>query len=293
VTTTVYCLVLARFMQDVIQRDTCPRISDGAMQTGPVNTGGDIAELFVGRKQTIGELLNPKRSPIVVPDWQRHFSWEVLEVQCLWLDLLAFANHHKGASLDQREYSLGSLLLAEHEGSYVLLDGQNRLATATILLSVIRDYAFRRCDTTALRIQQEYISVVDEANGRPRYTLTLNRSDRDFFRRWIQDLPKPDQLFHEPQVDSHQRIWQARNLLVEQLEQQCSLRGHGKQAMDWLVRVRKTLTHHVVVRTALTVWTPSMQMPRGRHPHRPSASETATCGQKAAEDGVSAVVRAS
>lgn len=267
-----------------------PRQSDA---DGAPNTGGDVAGLFVGRRQTIGELLSTKKPPIVVPDWQRHFTWGALEVQCLWLDLLAFANRGHGAETDRHEYQLGAVLLAEHEGSHVLLDGQNRLATATILLSVIRDFASRRCDTTAARIQQEYISVVDEATGQTRYKLTLNRSDLDFFRRRIQDRPKPDQPFHEPQVDSHQRIWQARNLLVERFEQQCQLRGHGKQALDWLVRVKRVLTHHVAVETSLSVWTPSMQMPTGRHPYRPSVPEPAACGLKVEEIDTPAAVQAS
>jgi uncharacterized protein with ParB-like and HNH nuclease domain len=51
-----------------------------------------------------------------------------------------FSTHSiQGTTLSAREYFLGSIVLVTSGGSNLLLDGQRRLATATILLSVLRE----------------------------------------------------------------------------------------------------------------------------------------------------------
>jgi uncharacterized protein with ParB-like and HNH nuclease domain len=88
-------------------------------------------DTFQPEKRALGQLLSSTSPPIRAPDFQRDFSWED--------DLIAFGgNDPTTAKLTGREYFLGAILV--NNGSYhLLLDGQQRLATTTILLSALRD----------------------------------------------------------------------------------------------------------------------------------------------------------
>lgn len=222
----------------------------------------DTSRLYSGNKQTIGGLFNRTHHLIVVPEWQRGFSWGDIEIECLWLDLLAFANRHDGASLDSHEYSLGSVVLARHANSDILLDGQHRLAFATILLAAVRDLLYRYSADAAADIQRKYVCGSESGAGLSGYKLTLNRVDRDFFRREIQDWPKVESHQHELRTESHRLIRRARTLLSDRLDTQCGYRGNGRQAFAWVLGLSKVLVDHVSVEALTSAWTSTIRLPR-------------------------------
>src|SRR3989344_7076453 len=93
--------------------------------------------LFMGTgfelgKQVIGVILTSQK-PYVVPPYQRDYSWDKDEVEALWKDLIN--------CMGQKIYFLGSMVFKNEEGDdcITVIDGQQRLATLTILLSSIRD----------------------------------------------------------------------------------------------------------------------------------------------------------
>ena len=95
---------------------------------------------FTGDRRTINQILSVSSPPIEVPYWQRNFSWGPEEIETFWSDLIAFSEMFPDKTIDSQEYFLGSIVLVNTLPTYQILDGQQRLATATILLSVIRDY---------------------------------------------------------------------------------------------------------------------------------------------------------
>ena len=42
------------------------------------------------RKEAIGQLLSLTNPSIVVPDWQRNYSWRAEQTDAFWFDLLKF-----------------------------------------------------------------------------------------------------------------------------------------------------------------------------------------------------------
>lgn len=227
----------------------------------------ELAEQSPGRKQTLGELLSTTFPPLAVPEWQRSFSWSDTKIRCLWLDLAAFSERYEGLGFQKREYSLGSVAVAHYDRTQVLLDGQHRLATATILLSVIRDYLAWQGDPTAADIQHNYICGFDEVTTSACYKLTMNRVDRDFFRREIQDVARHERPIPEPQVESHRLLWKARTLLADIFEAECVKRNHGMQAAEWAKRLLDASLKHTTVSVLETFWRTSFRMP-GARPHR-------------------------
>ncbi|MBC7347304.1 MAG: DUF262 domain-containing protein, partial [Clostridia bacterium] len=92
-------------------------------------------------------------------------------------------------------YFLGSIVLAkeEHKPEAEVIDGQQRLATLVILLSVIRSLSTD--EDYARAIEQRLYEPADAIMGTPnRYRLTLRPQDQDFFRRYIQDRGGLDEL---------------------------------------------------------------------------------------------------
>lgn len=73
-----------------------------------------------------------------VPKYQRDYSWtSSLELNELWNDIIT-------AYRDQKEYFMGTLLLAKQEKEnecYDIVDGQQRTVSFMLLLAVVQDYS--------------------------------------------------------------------------------------------------------------------------------------------------------
>src|SRR6266540_5064764 len=161
-------------------------------------------------RQTIGSLLSTTSPRIEVPEWQRSYSWTREEIEAFWQDLLAFEARYPERNIISEEYFLGSIVLVTGGATNLLLDGQQRLATATILLSVLRDARRHYSGDAAARLQNKYISDFDDATGTTTHVLRLNFYDCDFYRSEIQDEPKTPPVRPTPALRSHGLIRKAR-----------------------------------------------------------------------------------
>ena len=203
---------------------------------------------FETNKRSIGELLSMTNPPIIVPEWQRDYSWTTREVETFWLDLVAFSNRFLEDNIQGREYFLGSVVLVLQADAHLLLDGQQRAATATILLSVIRQYLAQFRGDAATRINQRYITDYDDASDRNTYKLTLNRYDRDYFRNHVQDNPGAG-VPTEPQLKSHELIRKARLFFADKFAAEYTRLRGGADAFKWALRIQRVLTDHMAVVT--------------------------------------------
>ena len=176
---------------------------------------------------------------LVVPPFQRPFSWEKAHVSAFWEDIVAF--HEQ---LDRRggqdTYFLGPLVVLPESQEVKLLDGQQRLATVTIFLACIRDLATelggKDGGSLARDIQRDYLLLDDEKT----FALTLGELDEEFFRSTIQDDPsakKPVRL------QSHRLIAQAKTFLLGKLRERVTAPNGG--GIDELKAIRKTIATHM------------------------------------------------
>ena len=118
----------------------------------------------------------------VIPEYQRPYAWGQEEALQLLADL-------EGAlERDTEEpYFLGSVVLVKDAASShsEVIDGQQRLTTLTILLSVLRDLVDDPAFRSAVHGFVEEPAVEwDDLPARPR--LTLRPRDREFFRKHVQ-----------------------------------------------------------------------------------------------------------
>ena len=67
-----------------------------------------------------------------VPEFQRSYAWTEEEVFQLWDDVVEAIKNKK------QEYFIGPIVVKNNEQSLEVIDGQQRLTTSLILISIIR-----------------------------------------------------------------------------------------------------------------------------------------------------------
>ena len=198
-------------------------------------------------RSTIGNMLSLTNPPILVPDWQRNYSWTTSEVETFWQDISLFDRRFPESSILGHEYFLGSIVLVDNEVSHLLLDGQQRLATSAILLSVIRDYLANYKADAATRVSNRYLTDFDDASEAYTFKLTLNRYDRDFFRREVLESRDKNYIEPDPEIESHKLIRKARKFFTGKFDEEYKAIGDHKEAHQWALRILRVLTNHVSV----------------------------------------------
>lgn len=202
---------------------------------------------YTPERKTIGQLLSMTNPPILVPDWQRNYSWTNTEVEIFWQDLLHFSSLFPDENINTEEYFLGPVVIVDNNTSHLLLDGQQRIATSGILLSVIRDFLSKYSKDSALRTSQRYLTDFDDARNAKTYKLTLNSYDRDFFKREILEFHDTSYESPEPSIESHRLIRKARDFFMLKFQEKYDEIDRPDLAHRWSLRIQKVLTDHMSV----------------------------------------------
>jgi hypothetical protein len=152
---------------------------------------------------------------LAVPEFQRSYSWTTEEVQEFWSDL------REARSLPSPEYFLGTIVISGRPGSRsTVIDGQQRLATVTMLLAAIRNQFLTAGDEgRAAVIDHDYIAAraLRTADLEPR--LGLNFEDAAFFRNLV--VVRPGESHPNDEAgESHRRIRHAFEFLTKSVAQE-------------------------------------------------------------------------
>lgn len=128
----------------------------------------------------IGDLL--RRSRHAVPPNQRSYAWEERNVRELLQDLNG--EMKRPSATGPAEYFLGTIVLVDGKtgSSPQISDGQQRLATTSIILARIRDILRELGDKSrADAIQTEYLAKIDFVSGDLQTHIGLNVEDNAFY----------------------------------------------------------------------------------------------------------------
>jgi hypothetical protein len=152
----------------------------------------------------IGHVLSDRR--LVVPRYQRSYAWEDRNVLELLTDL------ERAKSNEEAEYFLGSIVVTgrESDPEKQVVDGQQRLATAVMILAEIRNIFASRGDLErAGQIQSEFLAKRNLRTQEQLPQLRLNDHDTDFFLKRILDGDSATRSAIQPLRLSHRLIDQA------------------------------------------------------------------------------------
>ncbi len=151
----------------------------------------------------IAEML--KRDVLVVPSNQREYSWvKDLQVKS-YLQDVTHAMRNRNQS-----YFMGTVVLTKSKSNILeIADGQQRLATTTMVIAAIRDYFADKGDARTMQsIENEFLCAYDRIKGEDISRLTLNIDDNDFFVNTVV-FRKQNRKPTNPQRRSHKLIMNA------------------------------------------------------------------------------------
>lgn len=153
-----------------------------------------------------------------IPSYQRPYAWTEEETGILFEDLYSF---YQSEYTDKDNYFLGSIvLIKEDDLPYAdVIDGQQRLTTLTILLSVLCDAFSDPSHKSDCRTYlQDKGSEFEDIPAQPR--LFLRKQEQSFFKTYIQDVHIKELLEKDSaQLDSEAKRHVQKNcgLLREQV----------------------------------------------------------------------------
>ncbi|MBD2059750.1 DUF262 domain-containing protein [Oculatella sp. FACHB-28] len=153
--------------------------------------------------RTISDLFSVKRK-YVVPRFQRAYSWSKEQVKELWDDIVTNIQISNEKDIKHEEYFIEALVLVGDDKSNVLqiVDGQQRLTTITILLSVLCErFKELKKENLAEAIFKNYIEGQDD-DGRNYFKLD-NETPKPFFQKSIQYIDKEQST---PQSDEEKTL---------------------------------------------------------------------------------------
>ena len=137
---------------------------------------------------TLNKLLNTSRQ-FIVPIFQRNYSWQKNQYEQLWFDILR-ASKFK----EKQNHFIGSIVYidmgtpAGRPQQLLLIDGQQRLTTISILLCALKDYVQKFNLETKLinlaKIKNQFLYNSDEIDE-DRYKLLLNVQDKETYIKLI------------------------------------------------------------------------------------------------------------
>ena len=149
--------------------------------------------MVAAREVTLQELLGGSYQ-YTVPLYQRTYSWGRPQWQRLWEDVVDVADHRRDNP--SATHFIGSLVLAGFRDNgpggvqrWLVVDGQQRLTTLTLLLAAVRDHrAEHEGPMHADRVNEKYL-VNKWEDGDLRYKVLPTQADRGAYRGRIEHAP--------------------------------------------------------------------------------------------------------
>lgn len=136
-----------------------------------------------------------------IPLNQRSYKWSEDRVQTLFDDITS------AFKIGEKIYFLGMIVLTEGTSGLEVADGQQRLATISILIAAIRDYLKDLKDNeTVNTYQNKYLLEYDPHSEEYKPKLILNYDDRDFFYKKILKPVDKREEYSGRGVASHDRL---------------------------------------------------------------------------------------
>ena len=164
-------------------------------------------ERFDFKPTSITDLVSTRY--FTVPRYQRSYAWTDDEIGDFWNDIAEAAG-------GPGSYFLGNIVLTsnEDENSFSIIDGQQRIATTTILNAAIRDkYKANFEKDIGSAIENTMISALDTETYEKRSRITLNEIDNVFYREFIVERKSP-----KARTESHNCIKGALDFFSEKLQ---------------------------------------------------------------------------
>lgn len=145
---------------------------------------GNIYEIFNGNKQ------------FLIPVYQRYYSWDIEQCKRLWNDIVEMQKKGKVGHFVGSIVNIAEQAMPTGVQKYMIIDGQQRLTTLSLLLLALRDYAIQNPDDTTINARRidNMLLKNEYESGEERYKLLLTETDRDILIHLVDDKPYSDDV---------------------------------------------------------------------------------------------------
>lgn len=145
-------------------------------------TKGNIYAILNGNKQ------------FLIPVYQRYYSWDIEQCKRLWNDIVEMQKKNKQGHFVGSIVNIAEKAMPTGVQKYMIIDGQQRMTTLTLLLIALRDYAVSHPEDTTINSRRidNMLLKNEYESGDERYKLLLTETDRDILVNLVEDKPIPE-----------------------------------------------------------------------------------------------------
>ncbi len=155
----------------------------------------------------------------IVPSYQREYVWQEEQVTNFFEDIYGEFSDRQSDS--PSEYFIGSIIVCDHpNGLYEVIDGQQRITTAYVLLCAIRDYLKSIKSDESIELLNRQISSTDideDGNDISRYRVTLQYEDSGGV---LEKIASRKKLSNIPETASSTNIQNAYKNILKLIEEE-------------------------------------------------------------------------
>ena len=155
--------------------------------------------------QSLVELIQPSSLRFVVPVYQRPYSWDREHCEQLWDDILSVGKRPDGRHFTGSVvWVQDGVMAANGVTPRLLIDGQQRVTTVTLLLVALAEYARAHADRELAFSFDEILNTGYLINryrkGDDRYKLLLSQGDRETLKSILDHLENPERKLVDDSV---------------------------------------------------------------------------------------------
>jgi len=144
-------------------------------------------------KGNINSILNGFKQ-FAIPVYQRTYSWEKQQCERLWNDIVEMMKEKRTGHFVGSIVNIAEQAMPTGVQKFMIIDGQQRMTTLTLLLIALRDYGYANPDDTTINAKGINGMVIqnDYGIGEEKYKMVLTQSDKDILIKLIEHSPLDD-----------------------------------------------------------------------------------------------------
>lgn len=142
------------------------------------------------RKGNIYEILNGNKQ-FLIPVYQRFYSWDIEQCRRLWNDIVIMQKEEKQGHFVGSIVNIAEQAMPTGVQKYMIIDGQQRMTTLSLLLLALRDYGLKHPEDQTINARRidNMLLKNEYESGEERFKLLLTESDKDVLIALVEQKP--------------------------------------------------------------------------------------------------------
>ena len=142
------------------------------------------------RKGNIYEILNGNKQ-FLIPVYQRFYSWDIEQCRRLWNDIVIMQKEGKQGHFVGSIVNIAEQAMPTGVQKYMIIDGQQRMTTLSLLLLALRDYGLKHPEDQTINARRidNMLLKNEYESGEERFKLLLTESDKDVLIALVEQKP--------------------------------------------------------------------------------------------------------